>query len=478
MFKDLKGFLRILEERDEIKKISAPVDPQFEVTEITDRVVKSGGPALYFSNVKGSNIPLVTNLLGSEKRIKLALRIEDYSEIHKRLSLFLDPNIPPDTWGRIRGVFKIKDLASIMPRFDKKASFYKHILLGEDVDLNIFPILKIWPKDGGKFITYPIVITRDPETGRINLGMYRMQVFEKNKTGMHWHIHKDGSRIAEKYRDGRVPAAVVIGADPAIIYLATAPIPQGMDDYLFGGLLIGSAIELSKTRIYGIDVPRDAEIVLEGYVDMNDLRLEGPFGDHTGYYTPKDLYPTFHIEAIYMCDDPVFLETVVGKPPMEDAFLGKATERIFLPIVKKIMPEIVDWNMPIEGGFHNFLFVSIKKRYPGHAFKVIYGLWGIPGLSLTKNIVVFDEDIDVHNISEVLWAWGNNADPERDVIIVKGPADVLDHSSPYPTFGGKMGIDATKKIRGEGTVRDWPDTIEMDEEIKKLVSRRWKEYGL
>ncbi len=480
-FKDLKDFLGELEDLGELRRIGVPVDTIFEVTEITNRVVKLGGPALLFEKPKGFSIPLLTNLLGTERRMSLALRAGNFDEVLQRVEGFLDLFSKPGTGGvigKIKGLYKVKELSGFLPKVEKKGEFERTVLDGGSASFNVLPIPKFWPEDGGRFITCPVVVVKRPD-GTHNLGMYRMQVFEERVAGMHWQIHKDGRRIAGSMESGRIPVAVVLGADPLFIYLAVSPVPEGIGDYLFGGVISGESLSLVKTRKYGIEVPSSSEIVLEGYVDLTDIRVEGPFGDHTGYYTPPSEYPTFHLEAIYMRENPIFPAIVVGgKPPMEDAYFGKVTERIFLPITKRIFPEIVDWCFPVEGGFHNFLFVSIKKRFPGHAFKVIHGLWGLSGVFLTKNIVVFDEDVDVQSISEVIWAWGNNADPARDVILSKGPLDVLDHSSDLEGLGGKMGIDATAKWPSEGFSRVWPKRAEMSPEIKELVDRRWREYGL
>ncbi len=478
-FRGLDGFLQILDEAGDLKRIDVEVSTELEITEITNRIVKKGGPALFFARPEGYSIPVVTNLLGSEKRVSLSLRASSLVEVEKRVDEFLNMlgSLERGISGTLKGIKRLKEVAVSLPKRVKKGEFESVVLEGSDAKFSVLPVLKLWPGDAGRFITCPVVVVKDKD-GMVNLGMYRMQVFDDKTSAVHWQIHKDGRRIAEESDTEKVPAAVVLGTDPLFMYIAACPVPYGFDDYMFSGLLSGKAPEITGTERYGIDVPADSEIVLEGYVDLGDMRTEGPFGDHTGFYTTPDLYPTFHLERIYMKKDPVFPAMVVGRPPSEDVFIGKATERIFLPFIKRILPEVVDWCFPVEGGFHNFLFVSIRKRFPGHAFKVLHGLWGLPGVFTTKNIVVFDEDINVHDISEVIWAWGNNADPVRDVIISKGPLDALDHASPLDAFGGKMGIDATSKWKGEGFSRPWPQKVSMSEDVIKLVEKRWKDYGL
>ncbi len=353
------------------------------------------------------------------------------------------------------------------------------MIIKDNPSLDIFPILKTWPLDGGRFITLPMVFTKDPETGVRNCGMYRMQVYDERTTGMHWHMHKDGARHYRKAEamGRRLEVAVCIGSDPATMYSATAPLPEGIDEMLFAGFLRQEPVELVRCETVDLEVPANAEIVLEGYCEPYERRIEGPFGDHTGYYSLQDEFPVFHITCITHRRDAIYPATIVGKPPMEDCFIAKATERIFLPLIKKQLPEIVDMNLPIEGVFHNIAIVSIDKRYPGHARKVMYALWGMGQMSFTKIIIVMDKDVNVQDLSEVLWRIGNNVDPKRDVVIVEGPLDVLEHASQIPAYGGKLGIDATKKWPSEGFTRPWPPDIKMSEEIVRLVTERWKEYG-
>jgi 4-hydroxy-3-polyprenylbenzoate decarboxylase len=354
-------------------------------------------------------------------------------------------------------------------------------VIEEDPDLSTLPVLKCWPGDAGRFITLPLVITKDPETHIQNMGMYRLQVYDKNTTGMHWHLHKDGREIYDKYKKigGRMPVSVALGCDPAITYSATAPLPKMIDEMMFAGYLRKAPVKLVKSITNDLYVPADAEFIIEGYVDVNeDLKLEGPFGDHTGYYSLADYYPVFHVTCITHKKNAVYPTTIVGKPPMEDCYMGKATERIFLPLLKMQHPEIIDFNFPLEGVFHNCVIVSIKKRFPGHAKKVMNSLWGMGQMMYTKMIIVVDENVSPQDLSTVAWKVFNNIDAKRDVVISEGPLDALDHASNLPHYGHRMGIDATKKWPSEGHDREWPDDIEMTEEIKELVSRRWAEYGI
>lgn len=477
-FRDLRGFIALLEEKGLLKRIRAEVDPVLEISEINDRVVKEGGPALFFENPKGSKHPCVVNLFGSFERMRLALGVESLDDIGKRMLEFLEPEIPTNVIEKLKALPKLKRLSDFLPKYVKGGPV-KEVIIKENPSLDIFPILKTWPGDGGRFITLPMVFTKDPETGSRNCGMYRMQVYDGATTGLHWHMHKDGaSHYGKAEKLGvRLPVAVAVGADPAAMYSSSAPLPPDVDEMLLAGFLRGSPVEMVRCETVDIDVPAHAEIVLEGYAEPHERKTEGPFGDHTGYYSLRDEFPVFHITCITMRKDAIYPATIVGKPPMEDCYMGKATERIFLPLMRKQLPEIVDINLPLEGVFHNMAFVSIDKRYPGHARKAMYALWGMGQMSFTKMIVVLDSWVDVQNLSEVLWRIGNNVDPKRDVVILEGPLDVLDHSSDIPAYGGKMGIDATKKHTSEGFKRPWPDDIVMSEEIKRLVESRWKEYG-
>ncbi|OEF97295.1 menaquinone biosynthesis decarboxylase [Vulcanibacillus modesticaldus] len=482
-YRDLRDYIEVLDSKGLLKRIKTEVDPELEIAEITDRVSKmpGGGYALLFENVKGSDIPVLTNAMGSMERIKLALEVEDLDDIGQRIMEFLQTPSPTSLLAKIKALPKLAEINNFIPKIVKNGKC-QEVVVTDNPSLDMFPILKTWPFDGGKFITMPLVFTKDPETGTRNCGMYRMHVYDGQTTGMHWHKHKDGQlhqhKLKKKNGSKIMEVAVAIGSDPAVMYSATAPLPPEIDEMMFAGFLRNSPVELVKCKTVDLEVPANAEIVLEGYVDIDELKMEGPFGDHTGYYSLADLYPVFHITAITHRKDPIYISTLVGKPPQEDLYLGKATERIFLQLLKVMLPEIKDMNMPAEGVFHNCVIVSIKKRYPFHAKKVMNALWGLGLMMLSKLIIVVDEDVDVQNLSEVAWKVFNNIDPKRDVTIVEGPLDDLDHSSPMPFIGSKMGIDATKKWKSEGHNREWPDDVEMSEEIKELVDRKWKEYGI
>lgn len=476
-YKNLQDFIKTLEEKKLLKRIIAKVSSDLEITEITDRISKAYGPALLFENVEGSAYPVLINAFGSYERLNLALEVENIDSIAKDIGDLIDMSSYLGLINKIKAVPKVARLAAVFPRKVDKAPCQEVV---EEPDLSTLPILKCWPEDGGKYITLPLVITRDPETGLQNMGMYRLQVYDNKTTGMHWHMHKDGREIYEKYRKlgGKMPVSVAIGTDPATTYAATAPLPKEIDEMLFSGFLRKWPLEIVKCKTNDIYVPANAEFILEGYVDVNEeLREEGPFGDHTGYYSLKDMYPVFHLTAITHKKNPVYPTTIVGKPPMEDCYLGKATERIFLPLLKLQLPEIIDMNFPLEGVFHNCVIVSIKKRYPGHAKKVMHALWGMGQMMYTKMIIIVDENVSPQDLSTVAWKVFNNIDAKRDVVIVEGPLDALDHASNLPHYGHKMGIDATKKWTSEGHTREWPNDIEMTEDIKELVNRRWKEYG-
>lgn len=477
-YRNLREFLEVLEKKGLLHRIKVEVDSILEISEITDRMCKSpnGGKALFFEKVKGSNIPVVTNIFGSFERMCLALEVESFDNIGKRIEKLLNQSPPKTFREKITAIFELIEFVKYLPKKLKNAPSQE--VINHEPDLTKLPILKTWPLDGGKFITLPMVFTREPETGKQNCGMYRMHVYDKKTTGMHWHIHKDGAMHYRKYKElgKRMPVAVAIGSDPAVIYSSTAPLPYGVDEMVFAGFLRKKSVEIVKCITCDIEVPANAEIVLEGYVDPNELRDEGPFGDHTGFYSPVDKFPVFHITCITHRKDPIYPATVVGKPPMEDCYMAKATERIFLPLLKIQFPEIRDINLPMEGVFHNAVIVSIKKQYPGHGRKIIHGLWGVGQMMFSKLIIVVDDDVDVQDLSLTAWKVLNNVDWRRDVIISEGPLDELDHSASWPKFGGKMGIDATRKTREEGMMRQWPEEIRQAPEIRELVSRRWHEY--
>ncbi len=479
---NLNEFIQLLRKKDQLKVIDIEVDARLEITEIVDRVVKSGGPALLFTNVKGSKIPLAINIFGTKQRMAWALGVEDLDEIGVRLSEMLNVKVPESLLGKMAMMPKLMEMAKFPPKIVKKGACQEVLIEEKDVDLFKLPVTTSWPQDGGPYILFGQVVTKDPETGIRNMGLYRLQVLDRNTTAMHWQRHKGGAAHFTKAKEKgmkRLEVAVVVGSDPATMYSTSAPLPESIEEYLFSGFLRKEPVELVKCKTVNLEVPAESEIVIEGYVDTEEeLRLEGPFGDHTGFYSLADYYPAFHVTAITTRRKPVFVSTVVGQPIMEDDFMGYATERIFLPLAKMVIPEIVDYHMPFEGIFHNLVFVSIDKRYPGHAFKVMNGLWGMGQMMFAKVIVVVDKDVDVQNTQEAWWYALNNIDPQRDVVFTKGPADVLDHSAQHFSFGSKMGIDGTRKWPDEGFTRPWPDKIVMSEEIRKLVDSKWKKYGL
>ena len=480
-YQDLRSYLSELEKRNLLKRIKTEVDPVFEITEISDRVVKSGGPTLLFENVRGYKIPVVTNLFGTLERMRLALEVADLDQIGAEINSFIQPpDLPSGFLDKLKMLPKLTQLASFIPK-QVSGGPCKELINKDNPSLSGLPVLKCWPEDGGPFITLPLVFTKDHRNSRRNVGMYRMQVYDERTAGMHWHIHKDAAEHFHRQKAaggaGYMPVAVALGADPAVIYAATAPLPPGIDEMLFAGFLRKEPVQMVKCETVDLEVPAQAEIILEGYVDPAETRLEGPFGDHTGYYSLADHYPVFHLTCITTRKDPIYPATIVGRPPMEDAFMGKATERIFLPLLRLMLPEIVDMNMPPEGVFHNCVIVSIEKRYPGHAKKVMSALWGFGLMMLSKLIIVVDAQVDVQNLSEVMWRVFNNIDAKRDVLLTDGPLDALDHASPLPHLGAKMGIDATAKWPQEGHLRQWPGDVVMSRTIKDLVESRWNEYG-
>jgi 4-hydroxy-3-polyprenylbenzoate decarboxylase len=488
--KDLRSFLDDLERHGELVRIKEPLAVRLEIAEVADRVMKQpgGGKALLFErplldNGKTSELPVAINIFGSWQRMAMALGVQDVSEHAARIAALVKPEVPKGFWAKVQMLPKFAELAKVPPRsYRGKPPCQEVIIEGGDVDLRNLPVLTCWPKDAGPFVTLPMVVTKDPETGVQNVGMYRMQVTGKNTTFMHWQRHKGGAAHYRKYKERgekRMPVAVAIGADATTMYTPSAPLPPGIDEYLFSGFLRREPLYIADTLSEGLRIPAEAEMVLEGYVDTTEpLGMEGPFGDHTGFYTPPDLFPVFHVEKITMRRNAIYPTTIVGRPPMEDFYLGGATERIFLPLLKLTLPEIVDYHMPAEGIFHNLVFVAIKKEYPGHAFKVMNGLWGQGLMSLAKVLVIVDHFIDVKNAQEVWWYALNNIDPERDVRFAIGPMDDLDHSARGPAFGSKMGIDGTKKWSEEGFHRPWPEIIEMDAHVKQKIDAIWRRLGV
>ena len=482
-FKDLSEFVTFLEQRGELRRVQAQVSCELEITEIADRTIKKGGPALLFERVAGYDMPVLINMYGTQQRMAWALGVDRLDDLVERLQglLGLMQGPPQGLVNKLRALGRVVQLGSFQPRTVSVAPCQEVVLRGEDVDLFQLPILKCWPLDGGQYITLPLVITKDPQTGVQNYGTYRMQVYDSRTTGMHWQTHKVGAhhyRLYQERESSSLEVAVALGGDPATIWTGSAPLPPDMDEMAVAGFIREEGVELVRAKTVDLMVPAQAEIVLEGYVIPGEERQEGPFGDHTGYYSMEDEYPVFHVTTITRRRNPIYPATIVGRPPMEDYYMGKVTERIFMPMIKLILPEVVDINMPAEGVFHNLVLVSIRKEYPGQARKVMYGLWGLGLMSLAKTIVVVDHFVDVQNPSEVAWRVANNINPDRDLVVVNGPLDDLDVATPTPKFGGKLGIDATQKGPLEGYPGQWPPDIEMSAEVRNLVDRRWAEYGL
>jgi 4-hydroxy-3-polyprenylbenzoate decarboxylase len=522
-FDDLRQWIAALDRAGELKRIRAEVDPVLEITEITDRVSKGaakkygrpGGPALLFENVKdGNGVPVLINQFGSERRMQMALGVGHFDEIAERIRQLLNMKSPEGFLEKLKMLPMLADMGKFFPRTVQTGPC-KEVIRKNDFSFFDFPVLQCWPKDGGRFITLPCVITRDPKTGKRNVGMYRIQIYDATTAGMHWQRQKVA---AEHYRDmlrgaqppsaadeiesrraavdimarsgggsmlapgerpsGTMEVAVAIGTDPVTTFCAVVPAPPEIEEFIIAGFLRQKPVELVKCETVDLEVPASAEIILEGYVKLDELRTEGPFGDHTGFYSLEDEYPVFHVTCITHRKNPVYATTIVGKPPMEDAWMGKAIERIFLPLMKLTLPEIVDVNLPVEGQFHNIMIVSIRKSYPGHARKVMNGIWALNQAMFTKCIIVVDEDVNVQDIPEVVLKVTNHIDPERDIQFTLGPVDSLDHSARLPNFGSKMGIDATRKWPTEGFTRPWPDEILMDEKTRALVDRKWKELGI
>ncbi len=552
-YKDLRDWIQTLEKQGELKRVREEVSPELEITEITDRVSKigsqpgkigsqagkpnaatpaagkyaPGGPALLFENVKGyPGHKVLINQFGSERRMAMSLGVENFEQIAERIHSLMNLKPPTGMLDKLKMLPQLGALTSMFPKtVNAKDAPCKQVILKDNFDLNAFPILKCWPNDGGRFITLPCVHTRDPRTGKRNIGMYRMQVYDGKTTGMHWQRQKVAAehyrealrqaaaaaatadpktaRVAAmaesaggtvaipdgpigglpqvamgKLQGSRLEVAVAIGTDPATTFSAIVPAPPEVEEFMIAGFLRGEPVEIVKCETVDLEVPANSEIVLEGYVELGALRSEGPFGDHTGFYTLTDDYPVFHITCITHRKDPIYAATIVGKPPMEDAWMGKAVERIFLPAMKMQIPELVDIHLPVEAVFHNLMLVSIKKSYAGQARKVMNAIWSLGGAMFTKCIVVVDEDCDVQNVAEVVLRVANNIDPERDIQFTLGPIDSLDHASRLPNYGSKMGIDATRKWKAEGFERQWPAMIEMDRATKEKIDALWSKLGL
>ncbi len=485
-FNDLREFVSFLEEKDHLARIHEPLSPHLEITEVTDRISKlplERNKALFFENPTGYDTPVLINAFGHPQRMAWALNVDELDQLAGDLSKVIDPRLPRgfrEVINRGQDLLNVLRSIGLGPKKVRRGPV-QEVIRTEDTSLESLPILKCWPKDGGPFITLPQVITRDPETETRNVGMYRLQVVDERTLLVHWQRHKGGAeheRIARQTQAEKIPAAIVLGGDPASMWCASAPLPPNIDEYILAGYLRGSPVEFVDCVSQPLEVPANAEIVIEGYVDPNEHLPEGPFGDHTGYYTPVEPFPVFHVTALTHRQQPIYPTTIVGIPPMEDVWMGKATERLFLPLMRLFLPEIVDVNMPAEGVFHNLVLVAIQKRYPGHARKVINGLWGLGLLSLAKAVVVFDEWVDVQNLSQAAWQALGNVDWARDIFVMEGMVDHLDHASYQHSFGGKIGIDATAKMREEGYARGWPEVLRMDETVKKRIDELWDQLNL
>ncbi len=536
---DLRSFIGLLDQRGQLRRVKAEVDPILEISAIADRVSKlpaagpsappqtdpvhgrQGGHALLFENVKGHDIPVAINVFGSYERMRLALGVETFEQLATRVQELVKPEIPTTLLEKMKKLPQLAKLASFGPKVVKRG-LCQEVVHTDGANLLSLPIIQCWPHDGeagyggkpkelsiddcrlsiennaakskisnhksridhqtgtGRYITFAGIYTKDPDSGERNVGMYRVQVYGEKLAAMHWHMHHDGARHFRKYqsRGAKMPLAIVLGGEPVLPYAATCPLPPDVSELLFAGFLNDGGIELCPCKSIEMEVPVNAEIVIEGYVDPEEMLIEGPFGDHTGFYSLADRYPAFHVTAITHRRDPIYPTTIVGPPPQEDYYLGKATERIFLPLLRMLIPDIVDYSLPRFGAFHNAVFVSIRKDYPMQARKVMSSIWGAGQMMFSKMIVVVDDHVNVHDEQDVLFHMGANVDWRRDTVIVDGPCDILDHATPYYGTGAKIGIDATRKIAGEGMVRDWPDELKMSQETLELISRRWTEYGL
>ncbi len=479
-FSDLRSYLVALEKAGDLRRVATEVSPILEITEVADRVVKKRGPALLFERVTGGTVPVAINLFGSRERVMRALEIASWQEWADRVHFFLEPKLPTSLLDKVRTLPKLAEVAGIFPKVVKDGPVHEVVTTGERVDLSELPVLQCWPQDGGRFFTLTNVITKDRATGGRNCGMYRLQVYDRNTTGMHWHLHHDSARIFhDRARAGeRTEVAVALGGDPATMFAPAVPLPPGIDETVFAGFVRREPVAMVRCVSVDLEVPARAEIVLEGWVDPEERRTEGPFGDHTGYYSLADEYPVFHVTAVTRRRDAIYPTIIVGRPPMEDCWMGYAIERMFLPLMQKMLPEVVDYHMPFEGVFHNLMVVAIDKRYPQHARKVMHGIWGLGQATFTKVIVVVDADVDVHDSAEVAWRALANIDPQRDMEVVSGPAETLDHASPMPWWGSKVGIDATRKWPSEGFARPWPDDIVMSPDVKRKIDALWNGLGI
>ena len=478
-YDSLTAFVKALERAGELKRIKTTVSPDLEIAEITDRVSKAEGPALLFENVEGSDMPLLINTYGSYQRMAMALGVEDLEQIASEIEGMIKLDAPESLLDKVKILRMLSQLANFPPKTVKKGACQEVVLTGEDASLDVLPLIKCWPLDADRYITLPQVFTHSLKTGQRNVGTYRLQKINPHALAMHWQIHHDGAAHHREYRQAsqQMPVAIALGGDPIMSYIGTAPLPSGIDELLFAGFLRKANVEMVPAKTIDMLVPADADIVIEGYIEPDETCIEGPFGDHTGFYSLADEYPLMHITAITHRKNPIYQTIIVGKPPMEDCYMGKATERIFMPLIKTQLPELVDMNLPLFGVFHNFALISIDKRYPFQAKKMMHSFWGLGQLMFSKIIIVVDKDVDVQNVEEVLFYVGSNVDPKRDVTIVEGPVDVLDHASPLMGAGSKMGIDATTKWAEEGYQREWPEEIRMSDDVITLVNEKWKKYG-
>ncbi len=476
---DIPQFVQELENAGEIKRVKTEVDTDLEIAEILRRAMYANGPAILFENVKGHDMPVLGNAFGSLKRLEIGLETTDFTEIGQRIVDMTKMEIPSGIFNKIKKLPELSKMSDSFSKLEKSGPVTE--VINDNPSFDKIPILKTWPNDAGKFITFGLVATKHPETGVRNLGVYRIQILDSTHAIMHWQKHKRGAHHHDisKERGEKIEAAIIIGGEPATVFSAVAPVPEGFDKYLFAGITRKKGIKTVKCKTIDLQVPANAELVLEGYVDPTAVRDEGPFGDHTGYYTPKEPFPTFTLTGIMQRRKPIYLTTVVGKPILEDAFIGKVIERSFLPLIKMFQPEVVDFAMPAAGWFQGIGIISIKKRYPGQAKKVMMGLWGLGQLALTKFFVVVDDDVNVHDMDEVLWAVTTRADPARDSIIIdRTPTDTLDPSSPLVNLGSKLGIDATQKTKEEGFEREIQELVKVDDATKNLVDSKWSSYGL
>jgi 4-hydroxy-3-polyprenylbenzoate decarboxylase len=465
MYEDLTDFIADLDKRGLLARVKEPVSPDLEIAAVTDRASKlpGGGPALVFEQPTGFSMPVASNLFGSLERMCLALGVKTLDDLASEINQLMTPQMPEGIMDALKMLPMVGRLRDLMPKTVKDAPCQE--IVRREGTLDDLPILKCWPEDGGRFITLPLVFTKDPGNGMRNIGTYRMQVFDGRTTGMHWQRHKGGAqhyRVAERL-GRRLDVAVALSPEPVLTYCATAPMPEGLDELILGGFLARRRIEMVKCVTVDLEVPASSHIVLEGYVEPGERQREGPFGDHTGFYSQPDDYPVFHLTCLTQRKKPTYLTTVVGAPPMEDFYLGMASERIFLPLIQKTHPEIVEMHFPAEGIFHNLVIISIDKRYPGHARKIMSAVWGLGQLMFSKTVVIVDKDVDVHNLREVAWIVGTHMDPSRDVQMTKGPLDDLDDACDLPAYGGKMGIDATRKWASEGYTRSWPARVRTTE---------------